>query len=63
MLRFYHEGDSHLHDPLTIAWLLRPDLFTGRRAAIRVETSGRAQRRDGLRLARGRPLPRPAAGR
>ena len=40
MLRFYHKGESHLHDPLTIAWLLRPDLFSGRRAAIAVETMG-----------------------
>lgn len=40
MLRFYHAGDDHLHDPLTVAWLLKPELFTGRRAAIRVETTG-----------------------
>ena len=40
MLRFYHKGDSHLHDPLTIAWLLRPEMFSGRRAAITVETAG-----------------------
>ena len=40
MLRYFHDGDGHLHDPLTIAWLLRPDLFTGRRAKIRIETSG-----------------------
>ncbi len=40
MLRFYHDGDDHLHDPLTVAWLLRPELFSGRRAAIRVETKG-----------------------
>lgn len=40
MLRFYHKGDSHLHDPLTIAWLLRPDLFSGKRARITVETAG-----------------------
>jgi purine nucleosidase len=40
MLRFYHKGDSHLHDPLTIAWLLKPELFSGKRAAIRVETRG-----------------------
>ena len=40
MLRFYHDGDDHLHDPLTIAWLLKPELFSGRRAAIRVETKG-----------------------
>jgi purine nucleosidase len=40
MLRFYHKGDDHLHDPLTIAWLLKPELFSGKRAAIRVETRG-----------------------
>ena len=40
MLRHFHQGDGHLHDPLTIAWLLRPDLFSGRRAAVRIETSG-----------------------
>jgi purine nucleosidase len=40
MLRFYHKGDSHLHDPLTVAWLLKPELFSGRRAAIAVETAG-----------------------
>ncbi len=40
MLRFYHKGDDHLHDPLTVAWLLKPKLFSGRRAAIRVETKG-----------------------
>ena len=40
MLRHFHDGDGHLHDPLTIAWLLRPDLFAGRRANIRIETNG-----------------------
>ena len=40
MLRHFHQGDGHLHDPLTIAWLLRPDLFSGRRATVRIETSG-----------------------
>jgi purine nucleosidase len=40
MLRFYHKGDSHMHDALTIAWLLRPSLFTGRRAKVRIESSG-----------------------
>ena len=34
------DGDDHLHDPLTIAWLLKPELFSGRRAAIRVEAKG-----------------------
>jgi purine nucleosidase len=40
MLRFYHDGDEYLHDPLTVAWLLKPELFSGKRAAIRVETRG-----------------------
>ena len=40
MLRHFHQGDGHLHDPLTIASLLRPDLFAGRRANIRIETNG-----------------------
>jgi purine nucleosidase len=40
MLRFYHDGDDHLHDPLTVAWLLKPELFKGRCASIRVETKG-----------------------
>jgi purine nucleosidase len=40
MLRFYHDGDDHLHDPLTVAWLLKPELFSGRRSAIRVESRG-----------------------
>lgn len=40
MLRHFHKGDGHLHDPLTVAWLLRPEFFTGRRAAVTVETKG-----------------------
>ncbi len=28
-----------LHDPCAIAWLLRPDLFSGRDCAVRIETS------------------------
>ncbi len=40
MLRFYHKGDSHLHDPITVAWLLKPELFSGRRADVSVETTG-----------------------
>jgi purine nucleosidase len=40
MLRFYHNGDGHLHDPLTIAWLLRPEIFVGKRAAVSIETAG-----------------------
>lgn len=40
MLRHFEKGHGHLHDALTIAWLLRPNLFSGRRAAIKVETAG-----------------------
>jgi purine nucleosidase len=40
MLRFFHKGDGHLHDAITIAWLLSPELFAGRRARVRVETAG-----------------------
>jgi purine nucleosidase len=40
MLRHYCESERFMHDPLTIAWLLRPELFSGRRAAVRVETRG-----------------------
>jgi len=40
MLSHFHHSDGHMHDPLTIAWLLRPDLFAGRRAAISIETGG-----------------------
>lgn len=40
MLRHYHKGDGHLHDALTVAWLLRPELFLGRQAVVRIETSG-----------------------
>ena len=47
MLEFYnrHHARRHgreggpLHDPCVIAYLLRPDLFTGRRADVRVETA------------------------
>jgi purine nucleosidase len=40
MLRHFHAGDGHLHDPITIAWLLRPALFAGRRAVVTIETKG-----------------------
>ena len=30
-----------LHDPCTIAWLLRPDLFRGREINVEIETEGR----------------------
>src|SRR5262245_3521059 len=29
MLRHYAQGDPNMHDPLTIAWLLRPEIFSG----------------------------------
>lgn len=46
MLEFFNRFDSHkygtegapLHDPCTIAWLLRPELFEGRRCNVEVET-------------------------
>jgi purine nucleosidase len=40
MLGFYAgrgKGNEPMYDPLTIAWLLRPELFTERRAEIRVD--------------------------
>jgi purine nucleosidase len=40
MLRHYCESEPFMHDPLTIAWLLRPELFSGRRAFVHVETLG-----------------------
>ena len=40
MLRHFHKGDGNLHDPITIAWLLQPRLFTGRRANVTIETKG-----------------------
>lgn len=33
-----------LHDPTTIAYLLRPGLFSGRRVAVEIECAGRATR-------------------
>ena len=46
MLEFYDRHDIErygmaggpLHDPCVIAYLLRPDLFSGRRARVRIET-------------------------
>ncbi len=37
----YGSDGAPLHDPCTIAWLLRPDLFTGRRINVEIETEGR----------------------
>ncbi|PRY94918.1 purine nucleosidase [Hasllibacter halocynthiae] len=34
----YGTDGGPLHDPLTIAWLLRPDLFTGREINVEIET-------------------------
>ena len=47
-LRFFDRFDRDkygteggpLHDPLTILWLLRPDLFTGRDVAVEIECEG-----------------------
>ncbi len=35
----YGSDGAPLHDPCTIAWILRPDLFTGRRINVEIETS------------------------
>lgn len=40
MVRFYGDVDGHIYDPLTIAWVLWPELFKGQRAFGRVTTSG-----------------------
>jgi purine nucleosidase len=37
----YGSEGAPLHDPCTIAWLLRPDLFTGREINVEIETEGR----------------------
>ena len=37
----YGSAGAPLHDPCTIAWLLAPDLFTGRRINVEIETEGR----------------------
>ncbi|WP_294611398.1 nucleoside hydrolase [uncultured Roseovarius sp.] len=34
----YGEGGAPLHDPCTIAWLLRPELFQGRKVNVEIET-------------------------
>ncbi len=36
----YTTEGAHLYDPCTIAWLLDPTLFSGRKAHVTVETSG-----------------------
>jgi purine nucleosidase len=48
LLEFYNRYDqtregragAPLHDPCVIAWLLRPELFTGRRCHVAIETEG-----------------------
>jgi purine nucleosidase len=40
MAKYGSEG-APLHDPLVIAWLLAPDLFTGRHVNLEIETEGR----------------------
>jgi purine nucleosidase len=37
----YGSQGAPLHDPCTIAWLLRPDLFQGRRINVEIEIEGR----------------------
>ena len=36
----YGSEGAPLHDPCTIAWLLRPDLFRGRHINVEIETQG-----------------------
>jgi len=36
----YGSPGAPLHDPCTIAWLLRPDLFTGREINVEIEVTG-----------------------
>ena len=52
--RFGFEGSS-LHDPCAIGYLLRPDLFEGKRYHVDVETQGELTR--GMTLADVRPVP------
>ena len=37
----YGSEGAPLHDPCTVAWLLRPDLFAGREINVVIETQGR----------------------
>jgi purine nucleosidase len=37
----YGAEGGPLHDPCTIAWLLRPELFSGRQVNVEIETEGR----------------------
>ncbi|HWR61939.1 MAG TPA: nucleoside hydrolase [Clostridia bacterium] len=52
--RFGFEGSS-LHDPCAIGYLLRPELFRGRKYHVDVETQGELTR--GMTLADERPVP------
>lgn len=52
--RFGFEG-SALHDPCAIGYLLRPDLFEGKRYHVDIETQGNITR--GMTLADIRPVP------
>ena len=36
----YGSLGAPLHDPCTIAWLIRPDLFSGRQINVEIETQG-----------------------
>lgn len=36
----YHTPGAPLHDPCVIAWLLRPELFKGKRCRVEIETEG-----------------------
>jgi pyrimidine-specific ribonucleoside hydrolase len=51
--RFGFEGSS-LHDPCAIGYLLRPDLFKGKRYPVDIETQGELTR--GMTLADERPV-------
>lgn len=37
----YGSHGAPLHDPCAVAWLIRPDLFAGRRINVEIETEGR----------------------
>ena len=37
----YGSQGAPLHDPCTVAWLIRPDLFTGRQINVEIETEGK----------------------
>jgi purine nucleosidase len=37
----YGSQGAPLHDPCTVAWILRPDLFSGREINVEIETEGR----------------------